>query len=375
MSCKDWYYKYDTLQDCLDDDNFNEIPVDLGEKELEKQLYTTELATTKKTTTSRPTTGSTTKTMTVTVTVETHSDYAEIIGEDFDSGVTTMANIDDFDNEIPHSTELAPENLDTLLKAEVKAKVGVDGKLLTAVFSVELAGGAIMTYLLYKGMKTIGAYLWNTPSQADENFERSNLPLHENQASNPEETIRPTNRDDDTVNTYRTANLDSTRVNETRLTTLSDLSPIGEPQWNRTQSNMDLPSTSRSTKMPKSPSAPILLDLNQSGLDDSLEEPDASNLLGQSILRTAADIIDAPTDKPAPETVTTAAASDNATAAASDNATAAASDTATAATTANVVVNPFHVNNAASNDETSDNERRYPQRNRSAPVRFGYARK
>ena len=375
MSCKDWYYKYDTLQDCLDDDNFNEIPVDLGEKELEKQLYTTELATTKKTTTSRPTTGSTTKTMTVTVTVETHSDYAEIIGEDFDSGVTTMANIDDFDNEIPHSTELAPENLDTLLKAEVKAKVGVDGKLLTAVFSVELAGGAIMTYLLYKGMKTIGAYLWNTPSQADENFERSNLPLHENQAANPEETIRPTNRDDDTVNTYRTANLDSTRVNETRLTTLSDLSPIGEPQWNRTQSNMDLPSTSRSTKMPKSPSAPILLDLNQSGLDDSLEEPDASNLLGQSILRTAADIIDAPTDEPAPETVTTAAASDNATAAASDNATAAASDTATAATTANVVVNPFHVNNAASNDETSDNERRYPQRNRSAPVRFGYARK
>ena len=367
MSCKDWYYKYDTLQECLDDeDDFNEIPVDLGEKELEKQLQTTALATTKKTTTLRPTTGST-KTLTVTVTVESHSDYAEVIGDDFESDVTTMANFDDFETEISQSTELAPDHLETLLKAEVKAKVGVDGKLLTAVFSVELAGGAIMTYLLYKGMKAIGAYLWNASPQADENFERSDLPLHENQAANPEDTIRPANRDDDTVNTYRTANLDSTRVNETRLTTLSDLSPIGEAQWNRTQSDMDLPSTSRSTKMSKSPSAPILLDLNQTGLDDSLEEPDASNLLGQSILRTAADIIGAPTDEPAPETNTTAAASDTATAS-----TAAASDTVTAATTANAVVNPFHVNNAASTHDASDTERRYPKRERSAPKRYGW---
>ena len=355
MSCKDWYYKYDTLQECLDDEeNFDKIPVDFGEKDLEKR--TTELATTKKTTTLRPTTGST-KTMTVTVTVESHSDYAEVIGEDFDADVTTMTNIDDLETEIPQSTEMVPEHLETLLKAEVKAKVGVDGKLLTAVFSVELAGGAIMTYVLYKGMKAIGAYLWNAPSQADENVERSHLPLHENQAANPEDTIRPTNRDDDTVNSYRTANLDSTRVNETRLTNLSPLSPIGEPQWNRTQSNLDLPSTSRKSQMAKSPSAPILLDLNQSGLDDSLEEPDASHLLGQSTLRPATDIIDAATDVPAPEPATTAAAS----------------TTATAATTANSVINPFHVNNAASTDDGSENERRYPQRKRSSPERFGNA--
>ena len=42
------------------------------------------------------------------------------------------------------------------MKGEVKAQIGIDGGLLTIVFSVELAGGALLTYCLYQGMKKIG---------------------------------------------------------------------------------------------------------------------------------------------------------------------------------------------------------------------------
>ena len=89
MTCKDWYYKYDTLQECLNqEENF---PVDLG-------VTTTDLATTTVTTTSRPSSGSTTS-MTVTVTVESNFDYADIIGEELETDVTTMDLIDDFKEE------------------------------------------------------------------------------------------------------------------------------------------------------------------------------------------------------------------------------------------------------------------------------------
>ena len=373
--CKNWYYKYDTLQDCLDNEkNFEKIPTtNLATTDpATTDLATMDLATTKASTTSRPTTGSSAM-MSVTVTLETNEDYAETFGEDFDSEVKTTEEIDHI-FEATSASPLVPENVETLLKAEVKAKVGVDGKLLTAVFSVELAGGAIMTYLLYKGMKAIGGYLWNAPNQADN--EKSNLPLHENEATNPEETIRPENRDDDSDGSYRTANLDSTRVNETRVTNLSSFSPIGEPQWNRTQSNLDLPSTSRPSKISKSPSAPILLDLNQSGLDESLEGQDASDLLGMSVLQPAAQIIEtaAKSNTATKKTVTfdistTAPASTTATAASTTAASTSAASTAT------VIVNPFHVNNGASTNEVSDADqppRRYPTRKRSPPKRFGW---
>ena len=364
MPCKDWYYKYDTLQDCLNkEENFGN-PVDLG-------VTTTDLATTIVTTTSRPTTGSTTS-MTVTLTVESNFDYANIIGEELETDVTTMDLIDDFKEEIPGPPQLVPEQLETLLKAEVKASVGVDGKLLTAVFSVELVGGAIMTLLLYKGMKTIGGYLWRAPTNTNyENLERSNVPLHENEAANPEDTICPTNRDDDTASTYRTANLDSTRVNETRLTNLSSLSPIGEPQWNRTQSNLDLPSTSRPTHISKSPSAPILLDLDQTGLNESLKEPDASDLLGLSILKPATQVIDAVTKSNNAPSI--AATADTVTDDVSAPTTASASAIATTADSADQTpANNAAATDNASDTDASDNERRYPQRRRTPPKRFGW---
>ena len=373
--CKDWYYKYDTLQECLNqEENFGD-PVDLG-------VTTTDLATTTVTTTSRPTSGSTTS-LTVTVTVESNFDYANIIGEELETDVIPTEFIDDIKEETSGPSQLVPEELETLLKAQVKASVGVDGKVLTAVFSVELVGGAIMTFLLYKGMKAIGGYLWKPPTNTNyENLERSNIPLHGNEAANPEDTIRPTNRDDDTASTYRTANLDSTRVNETRLTNLSSLSPIGEPQWNRTQSNLDLPSTSRPRHISKSPSAPILLDLDSTGLNESLEEPDASDLLGMSILKPATQIVDAiAQSNNAPSNAATAnAVTDNASAPTTASATA----TATTATTADSAITADSANSAiatannaaatdyASDTDASDNERRYPQRKRTPPKRFGW---
>ena len=365
MSCSNWYYKYDTLQDCLDEkENVNEIPVDLG-------VTTTDLATTTVTTTSRPTSGSST-TMTVTITVESNAEYANIIGEELETDVIPTEFIDDIKEETSGPSQLVPEELETLLKAQVKASVGVDGKVLTAVFSVELVGGAIMTFLLYKGMKAIGGYLWKAPTNTNyENLERSNVPLHGNEAANPEDTICPTNRDDDTASTYRTANLDSTRVNETRLTNLSSLSPIGEPQWNRTQSNLDLPSTSRPTKISKSPSAPILLDLDQTGLNESLEEPDASDLLGMSILRPATQTVDAiAQSNNAPSNAATA---DTVTDDASAPTTASAAATATTADSADQTpANNAAATDYASDTDASDNERRYPQRKRTPPKRFGW---
>ena len=68
-NCRDWYLDFDTKQDCLDNQKFSEIPVDLGESTTEiAKISTTEPITEivpTKTSTTRRTTGTTTMTVTI----------------------------------------------------------------------------------------------------------------------------------------------------------------------------------------------------------------------------------------------------------------------------------------------------------------------
>ena len=368
-NCRDWYLDYDTKQDCLENKKIVNIPVDIGEP-------TTAIATTKTSTTTRTTTGSTTTgsttSMTVTITVEATHEQVDFGGteyEDYEGGG------DYEDGEIVREIEdvtMASQALtsepETILKAEVKARVGVDGKVLTAVLSLELVGGAVMSYCIYKCMTKVGQWLTNGTGRTD-NLEQSNVPLHENQAPNPEETIRPAELDDESGD-YRTAFLDSTRIDQTQVTNLTSLSPIGKPQMNRTQSYFDVSAAPGPSGLAKSTSEPILLDLDQN-FDDSVADLDASQLLSQPVPPSAGSIIEAATQA---NNVTTAneATTDNEATTAND------ATTANEATTASKAATPKKVTFAkdtAPAEEASDVDqaaRRYPKRKRTSPKRFGF---
>ena len=255
------------------------------------------------------------------------------------------------------------------MKAQVKASIGVDGGLLTAVLSVELAGGALLTYCIYQCMKKVGKWLTDGSGQYD-NLERSTVPLHENAAVNPEETITPNNRDDESLDGYRTAFLDSTRVNQTELTNLSSFSPIGNPQMNRTQSLYEEPSNAGPCGLAKSTSEPIRLNLDQQ-FDDLVTDLNATNLLGEPVPRTVNSIIQTAEDAPGSQSAavndaTTAQSTNDAESATTSNDPATANDP----TTAN---DPVTANDAANSaDGDSEAERRYPQRKRTPPKRFGW---
>ena len=282
-SCQDWYINFSTKQDCLDHQEIGKVPVDLDET-------TTAVATTKTTTTRKTTTSAETTTSTeMTVSYQSNTDLVE--------SFTDLADIyivDDNDGTIGQTEEVIPkaeilENSlgdNILVKGEVKAQIGIDGGLLTIVFSVELAGGALLTYCLYQGMRKIGGYLWKPPADYNQ-LERSGVPLHDNPAPNPEETIVPSNRDE-TSDRFTTAIMDSTRINETQTTPLAGFSPIGRPMMNRTTSFIQSPSASSERRLPTSHSQPIAFNLDTDGFAEDL---DASAILRQPTLPNLSAIV------------------------------------------------------------------------------------
>ena len=276
--CKDWYVKYTTKQDCLDEEReFDHVPVDLDE-------ITTAIATTKITTTTKTTASSE-----MTVSYESNTDMVE--------SLTDLADI--YIEESVKEGATVPEELlsippilendlgdNILVKGEVKAQIGIDGGLLTIVFSVELAGGALLTYCLYQGMRKIGGYLWKPPADYNQ-LERSGVPLHDNPAPNPEETIVPSNRDE-TSDRFTTAIMDSTRINETQTTPLASFSPIGRPMMNRTTSFIQSPAEVPVRRLPTSHSQPIAFNLDTDGFAEDL---DASAILRQPTLPNLSAIV------------------------------------------------------------------------------------
>ena len=206
-------------------------------------------------------------------------------------------------------------------------------------------------------------------------MECSTVPLHENPAANPEETITPDNREDESLDGYRTAFLDSTRVNQTELTNLSSFSPIGNPQMNRTQSLCEEPSNAGPSGLAKSTSEPIRLNLDQ--FDDSLADLNTTNLLGEPVPRTVNSIIQTAEAAPGSQSATvndaaTAQPTNDAESATTSNDPATANEPVTAndPTTAN---DPVTANDAANSaDGDSETERRYPKRKRTPPKRFGW---
>ena len=276
-SCNEWYINFSTKQDCLDHEEIGYAPVDLDET-------TTAIATTKITTTTKTTTSSemTVSYQSNTDLVESFTDLADIyVDDDIVDGT-----IDE--PEVIKNAEVLQDALgdNLLIKGEVKAQIGIDGGLLTIVFSVELAGGALLTYCLYKGMQKIGGYLWKPPADYNQ-LERSGVPLHDNPAPNPEETIVPSNRDE-TSDRFTTAIMDSTRINETQSTPLAAFSPIGRPMMNRTMSFIHSPSALPERRLPTSHSQPIALNLDA---DDFPDDLDASALLRRPTLPSLSAIV------------------------------------------------------------------------------------
>ena len=308
--------------------------------------------------------------MTVTITVEANHDLVDFGVQDYEEEIKNAIS-DEFGDigDALLTTQILPNEPETIMKAEVKASIGVDGGLLTAVLSLELAGGALFTYCIYQCMKKVGEWLTNGSGQAQYgNMERSNVPLHENAAANPEETVRPNNRDDDSIDDYRTAILDSTRVDQTQVTNLTSFSPIGRPQMNRTQSYYEAPSNAGPSGLARSPSEPIRLDLDQN-FDDSVADLNATALLSQPVPPSANSILQT-AEAASANVITTAneAATANDLATANEAATANDPATANEAASANDAAT---VNDADSTDGDSGAERRYPQRIRSAPNRYG----
>ena len=276
-SCNDWYINFSTKQDCLDYEEIGKVPVGLDET-------TTAVATTKITTTTKTTTSTemTVSYQSNTDLVESFTDLADIyIDDDIIDGT-----IDE--PEVMKNTEVLQDALgdNLLVKGEVKAQIGIDGGLLTIVFSVELAGGALLTYCLYQGMRKIGGYLWKPPADYNQ-LERSGVPLHDNPAPNPEETIVPSNRDE-TSDRFTTAIMDSTRINETQTTPLAGFSPIGRPMMNRTTSFIQSPTALPERRLPTSHSQPIAFNLDTDGFAEDL---DASAILRQPTLPNLSAIV------------------------------------------------------------------------------------
>ena len=367
MACKTWYIKYQTKQECLDAEEFERIPVEFGS-------ITTALATTKMSTTRRTSTSATEMTVTTYSNTDLVDSLADLPAVYYEDDFADEAKTFDDKDKTTVAAQVPGDETSVLMRAKVKAGIGFDGKLLTFFFSVEFVGGAMLLILLYKGMEYVADWL-NQQRQYD-NLERSGVPLHENQAPNPEDTVVPDNRDDyvegdegddDTAEGFTTANLDSTRLDQTQMTRLSQFSPIGRPQLNRTASFNDLSSTSKERRFSKSPSQPITFNLDTDGFD-----LDASALLRLPTVPTLNQILNNDAASVRDDTAAPSAATDDQPA--PSTATATKSAGSSAATPGATTDNPSAITAAEIDDEDSNaaSKRRYPDRKRSPPKRYGW---
>ena len=382
-SCNDWYLKYNTLQECLDEETFKQIPVDM---ELTTVLATTQMTTTR----------TTAKSTSLMVTVDQNTDLVESIRDLADIFIED----DTYEGAIEDKEEPSPvfginqkqsKDEDVLVRAEVKGAIfdgkgaGFDGKLLGFFISVEFVGGAMLLVCLYKGMKYVADLI--TTRRQYNNLENSGLPLNQNPAPNPEDTIVPNNRDDeivdrdnetadgeddiadrdDTAEGFTTANLDSTRVDQTQMTRLSQFSPIGQPQLNRTVSFNDLPSTSKERRFPKSPSQPITFNLDTDGFD-----LDASALLRLPTVPTLNQIIGNDAASVRDDTAVPSAATVNQPAPSTATANAVTPGTSGVTADKPSADKPSAITTADDEDSNGVFKRRYPDRKRSPPKRYGW---
>ena len=208
------------------------------------------------------------------------------------------------------------------IQVKFKRRRGVDGEVMTIVVFSEIGAVAFISFILYYGFKLFGNW-WNQ-DRGNYNLqqaERSHLPLHQYQAENPEDTIRPRIQEDegseeggDTPVGYSTA------IENTQLTNTTGLefSPIG-PFPNRTISMSGLDTDQRPSNTDKrSNSGPIPLNIDDE-IEDQIPDLEGSMLLQQPPLQTVDAII----------------------------------------------------HNQPSESDGSETERRYPLRKRRSPDRFG----
>ena len=298
MDCNNWYFKYQTKKECED-------------KNIMDVTQTEELDQTTTGLEEKPTGFETTvlsSSAAPTVTFSSEEDLVTDFDFDDDLKSTSMAIKETWPatSMEPVSTEKPVDILNVQIetpdmKILVKKKKRMDGEVLSVVICIEIGAITIVTCLLYYGMKLFGQW-WRQSRGQNYNLEmaeRSHLALHENQAENPEDTLRPRIEEDDTSDSEADQPAGySTAIENTQLTntTTLGLSPIG-PFPNRTVSMTGLDTDRPPTRTePRASSGPIPINMDQDLEED--ENPDASRLLQQPPLRTANAIVHEQPEEP-----------------------------------------------------------------------------
>ena len=334
MECQNWYFKYQTKKECEDAMERAKLNFAVtGNEEITNPTakYTTTTTTKAEfgktdqvdTGTEEITNPATKYTTTTTTKAEFGKTDQADTGTEAKTGDTTWTTTtfvpeDDLVTEfnLEDDTTLAPykpTEVDTTLKPEkkedildvqietpnlqvqVKRRKGVDGEVMTVVIVSEIGLMAVISCLFYFGMKIFGRW-WRNNRGENYNLhqaEQSHVPLHQNQAQNPEDTIRPriqeaeeSDEGSDVPMGYSTAIGTTQLTNSTRL----DFSPIG-PFPNRTVSMSVLDTDQRPGPMEKrSNSGPIPINIDDE-IEDQIPEMEASQILQQSPLRTVDAII------------------------------------------------------------------------------------
>ena len=305
MECQNWYFKYQTKKEC--EDAMERAKLNFAVTGSEEITNPTAKYTTTTTTkaefgkTDQVDTGTEEKTDDTTWTTSTFVSKDDLITEFNLEDDTTLAQYKPTEVETTLKPEKKKEEILDVqietpnLQVQVKRRKGVDGEVMTVVIFSEIGLMAVISCLFYFGMKIFGRW-WRNNRGENYNLgqaEQSHVPLHQNQAENPEDTIRPriqeaeeSDEESDVPMGYSTAIGTTQLTNSTRL----DFSPIG-PFPNRTVSMSVLDTDQRPGPMEKrSNSGPIPINIDDE-IEDQIPEMDASQLLEQSPLRTVDAII------------------------------------------------------------------------------------
>ena len=287
MECNNWYFHYQTKKECEDAMEMDKINFPVATTE-ETEITTDQAGINEEITT-------------------VDSTWTNFVSEDADlvtefdiADETALApyqpsptSMEIASNEKKKTEDILNVQIETPnIQIQFKRRRGVDGEVMTIVVVSEIGAIAFVTMILYYGIKFFGNW-WNFGENYNfRQAERSHLPLHQYQAENPEETIRPRIQEEDgsdegsdTPVGYSTAIENTQLTNTTRL----DFSPIG-PFPDRTVSMSGLDTDHRTGKMDRrSHSGPIQLNLDAE-IEDQVQDMDASQLLQQSPLPTV-DVI------------------------------------------------------------------------------------
>ena len=327
MSCQLWYYKYKTKKQC-EDELDGSFSTSISSEEI-RENPTSEI--TDPVTVYSPTMEPKSSTFPLEEDIVTDFD----IDDEFEDTISPVRSspaetIDEQEQVAEHILNVQIETPN--MKVQFKRKKRIDGEVLTIVIFLEVGALAMVSFLLYYGMKFFGRWWRRGHNYNLDNAERSHLPLHEHQGDNPEETIRPRIEEveEDESDLEEPAGY-STAIENTQMTntTMLGFSPIGPPP-NRTVSMTGLETDGPATRtQQRSSSGPIPMNIDED-IEDEENEGEILNgtqLLQQPPLQAADEIIE-----------------DNESDDESDN-----------------------------ESTVSTNERRYPERIRNAPERYGFS--